>query len=529
MNKRHIRKAYLKGWFVLDFLSSFPLSYIMLAGRLMQGNRRGERNGYQRLLRLTKVMRLSRAKRVLKKYEDSGAIGDVTPYLGTVGTIFVVIISGHFLTCLWYYFGMRHGSIICEPGHEYVDLLERIGDAECLPNGDGHHHFAVAGWVLRQQYPNSTTISTKYIDSMYSVFVMPDIAGTGSELKIALMSELVLALIVGCLAGVMSSIMMTMGAGQQEAMVKLLALRAWMRARGMKTSDKAKILAAFHQQAESAAFDQRQILSDLPPSLATDLSFFMYGKYIERMPLFRCLGTEVVAETCKCVMDLCLSRDQVVYQEGKFGTEMYFLVSGEVEVSRDGERLGFLAEGAFFGETPLIESISGKGGNGSGIRTRTVRTLCSCDLGVIYSQDMRRVMDMYPELWIRLNNFNSVGKSFTSKGKRQDELRELKQQSLDKTGKAENADGAGEAAPVAEDMSRSRAAQVKADVAEETAELRKRLDETAEMVRGEMAQTRQQLLDAISAMGVAGGPAAAAAAATERPVSPSMLRRQEPQ
>ena len=136
---------------------------------------------------------------------------------------------------------------------------------------------------------------------------------------------------------------------------------------------------------------------------------------------------------------------------------------------------------------------------------------------------------MYPELWIRLNNFNSVGKSFTSKGKRQDELRELKQQSLDKTGKAENADGAGEAAPVAEDMSRSRAAQVKADVAEETAELRKRLDETAEMVRGEMAQTRQQLLDAISAMGVAGGPAAAAAAATERPVSPSMLRRQEPQ
>ena len=59
---------------------------------------------------------------------------------------------------------------------------------------------------------------------------------------------------------------------------------------------------------------------------------------------------------------------------------------------------------------------------------------------------------------------------------------------------------------MAEDMSRSRAAQVKADVAEETAELRKRLDETAEMVRGEMAQTRQQLLDAISAMGVASPP-----------------------
>ena len=130
---------------------------------------------------------------------------------------------------------------------------------------------------------------------------------------------------------------------------------------------------------------------------------------------------------------------------------------------------------------------------------------------------------MYPELWIRLNNFNSVGKNFTSKGQRQDELRELKQQSLDKAGKAESADDAGEAAPVAEDMSRSRAAQVKADVAEETAELRKRLDETAEMGREEVAQTRQQLLGAISAMGAAGEPTAAEAA--ERPVSPSMLRR----
>ena len=35
------------------------------------------------------------------------------------------------------------------------------------------------------------------------------------------------------------------------------------------------------------------------------------GKYLERMPLFRGLGTEVIAETCKCVMDLKLSRDQV--------------------------------------------------------------------------------------------------------------------------------------------------------------------------------------------------------------------------
>eukprot|EP01046_Picozoa_sp_COSAG06_P022539 COSAG06_NODE_1752_length_8463_cov_6.069943_8_plen_72_part_00 len=37
----------------------------------------------------------------------------------------------------------------------------------------------------------------------------------------------------------------------------------------------------------------------------------------------------------------CLNYD-AVYMEGKFGNEMYFVISGEVEVSVGGERLGFL-------------------------------------------------------------------------------------------------------------------------------------------------------------------------------------------
>ena len=92
--------------------------------------------------------------------------------------------------------------------------------------------------------------------------------------------------------------------------------------------------------------------------------------------------------------------------------------------------IGFLAEGAFFGETPFIESISGKGGNGSGIRTRTIRTVCACDLGVIQHRDMRDIMESYPELQVRLKNFNLVGSVFTAKGKKQQEFREMREQAV---------------------------------------------------------------------------------------------------
>ena len=43
--------------------------------------------------------------------------------------------------------------------------------------------------------------------------------------------------------------------------------------------------------------------------------------------------------------------DGMATQEGKFGEDMYFVISGMVEVLVNGERLGFLAEGAFFGKT----------------------------------------------------------------------------------------------------------------------------------------------------------------------------------
>jgi CRP-like cAMP-binding protein len=42
------------------------------------------------------------------------------------------------------------------------------------------------------------------------------------------------------------------------------------------------------------------------------------------------------------VTSVHLGRGNIVYMEGKFGNEMYFIISGEVEVSVSGQRLGFL-------------------------------------------------------------------------------------------------------------------------------------------------------------------------------------------
>lgn len=94
--------------------------------------------------------------------------------------------------------------------------------------------------------------------SIYSVFTA-EYAYTSGEKGIGVLSELIVGFIYGSLAGVISSIMVTLGVGQQDTMLKLLSLRAWMKARGLKKSDKVKIMTAFHQANEGAPFDEKQV------------------------------------------------------------------------------------------------------------------------------------------------------------------------------------------------------------------------------------------------------------------------------
>jgi CRP-like cAMP-binding protein len=83
------------------------------------------------------------------------------------------------------------------------------------------------------------------------------------------------------------------------------------------------------------------------------------------------------------------------------GTEMYFVVDGEVQVSQNDERLGYLGPGSFFGEAPMLEFIRGNGGNESTVRTRTVRSSRNSDLGFIRIEDVQRVLNAFPELAVR--------------------------------------------------------------------------------------------------------------------------------
>lgn len=115
----------------------------------------------------------------------------------------------------------------------------------------------------------------------------------------------------------------------------------------------------------------------MPPAMASETALLLYGEPVSALPLFKLLSQEIINAICKRVVPLLCSRDQAIIREGEMGTELFFLLRGEVEVTKSGVRLGFLGEGAFFGESAVLSDTAG---TGTEIRQRTVSAVVRVQL-----------------------------------------------------------------------------------------------------------------------------------------------------
>ena len=173
-----------------------------------------------------------------------------------------------------------------------------------------------------------------------------------------------------------------------------------MKAKHMTTSEKARLMSLFSANHQSSSYyDEQEILSYLPLSVSRDLSIHLYAAIICESPLFANLSTELMQRLCQVIVPQGFAEGTVVYEEGKVGDEMFFVVKGEVEVLKGfgskRERLGFIGQGGFFGENTVIESVSRRHGTGAAVRMRTMRTTTDSELAmlrcVFTSEEVRRM------------------------------------------------------------------------------------------------------------------------------------------
>ena len=149
-------------------------------------------------------------------------------------------------------------------------------------------------------------------------------------------------------------------------------------------------------------FNEEEILSQLPPTMSTDLVFMMYEHIISGTPLFAELGKDLTTKLCLALQPYPAMRGDVIMREEELGAEMFIVVKGEISISRRGKVLGSLSSGSFFGETAILDD------NDNHIRKRTGIASVVSDLSFITRDSVEILSEHYPSLQQQLFRFSKV-------------------------------------------------------------------------------------------------------------------------
>jgi CRP-like cAMP-binding protein len=110
---------------------------------------------------------------------------------------------------------------------------------------------------------------------------------------------------------------------------------------------------------------------------------------LRSLPLFNTLPEADRAAIAEFVDDVDVPAGERLISEGDFAYEFFVVVHGQAEVTVEGERIGELGPGDFFGEIGLM--LSGR-------RTATVTAVSPMQLVTMFDQNFRKVEAKYPEV-----------------------------------------------------------------------------------------------------------------------------------
>jgi CRP-like cAMP-binding protein/Ca2+-binding EF-hand superfamily protein len=387
---------YIKGWFFIDLLSCLPVGYVQYVMDSDNANSDFRSVKALRLIKMTKMMRLARIKRILSRH---GNDVNYQQYMNIGFTVFVIALMVHLLACFFYLLG------------DY---------SETLDNG-----VVVEGWVLTEENwwgPDDGSLSadvirpaaeigvgTKYVSAMYYVMNAVENGATTAERMFCVMADFVQDIILGLVASLITTISMSLSNNEAEINLKLTRLKTWMKEAKLPKSFSVKVMQHFNEAwLHQSKVDYSELMEQCPPAMAANMAYYLYGRFLIGSPLFKGMSHEVISAMCMRCVSLTVMKSQTIIRQGEPGKEMYVVMSGEVEVivNDGGEetRLGFLSEGAFFGEAPILAA---KYEPDMQLRRRTVKAVIFTQLFYITRESVDQLAEDYLELRGRLMRFRS--------------------------------------------------------------------------------------------------------------------------
>ncbi|KAJ3015885.1 UNVERIFIED_CONTAM: anaphase-promoting complex subunit Hcn1 [Siphonaria sp. JEL0065] len=387
---------YIKYYMLVDIFSAIPWSEIIDSPSIFFP---------LCLLSLTRTLRLPRmmSQNPLIEYfqirlQNTGGLGNSLTQILSIGVILVIFV--HLQACVLYYISKTSGDFM-DWDKQFSHWGLYPGGVEMAPPGDRYV------WMVLQSIGN--------------IFPLEFKAGTNAEQVASFVFSAVGAFLYAALIGLISSAAISYDAPGKLYRQKIDELTEYLNWKNIDNRTKKKLLDYYDFKYRGKYFEESSLLADMNESLRREISMMNCKRLIEKVPfLKRNCGDGrddiFMGKIATALVPVFFVPGDYVFNQGERSTEMFFVLSGTVNIIVNGCIVASFDDGNFFGEVALIANIP---------RTASVQAATACNLYSLSAKDFQaiilefedirhRIDQIYEERMMRVRMEQGIPEDFAS-------------------------------------------------------------------------------------------------------------------
>lgn len=379
MTRQLIFKNYIRSWLLIDLSASFPLAWTIDGPFAENEDSSGTSYMAPRLLRLFKVLRflrilkllrLAKLSRIVTNFEDLVSSDTISNFLAYLRLLTGVFFLAHWTACFW----------------AYLAGVYPIDDA--------------VTWNSTAYIGNRKDPFDQYVAALYWAFMTMTTTGYGDIVPVTMNEKIfsMLTMLLACgvfaytIGSVTSSI--TKQAEEEDSFrVSAAKVAMFMKKKGVPETLQLKVKRYLEYARDSSAKDNitqgNHLINMLSEPLKDQLYSQLHAKALKDCRVFEIFQPEFTAGITKLITMKTFAPHDVVFEEGSFQQNIFFIRSGEVQIYHKDSNSTFivLKKGNYFGEVGFF---------GNMFRTASVRCLDFVSLMCLEKKSFDRVAEMYP-------------------------------------------------------------------------------------------------------------------------------------